>query len=318
MNKNNANNLEEVEEIIGHFLLNFKKTHNPMGYFTSIYKLTTLKVKGVCKNCDQLEKIKPGHTAEDHEKPEFKKYGEFHFEDTGRMRDMVVIFANRYFDALNAYTNQSKDSLNKVQVTGPWLAAFDHNDVLKQMCTTQHFFVSANAHINYDLGIAAAQVCIDRNISFEDFENDFDIMNEVLSSLYIQVNLSIGMIWGPMARMLGIFSRLIFNMESLIMKQFRNGAKDFTRELMKAQKAGDENRRNEIILKKEEDVTKLGAFLAHPSGDTILTKFTSWLVRCLLWGISLGERHSEGIRISLLENSEFIKTKDLNAYQTEK
>lgn len=295
-----AENLDDVLEIIDDFILRFKTEHNALGYFTSIYKLTTLKVREVCKKCDDLDKVRNAensgepvsHDWIDHEQ------GQFHFDDTERMKEMVVIFANRYFDALRAYSNKDYDA-----ITGPWKVAIDYMEDSK-ICTTQHFFISANAHINLDLGIAAAQVCAKNHIPIKDFEDDFNTMNEVLASLYEQVNLSIALIWGPFARLVGKMSGLLLYMEDKIMEIFREGAWTFTEEIYGHYLNKDNDKLEAAIKKKAEECTELGSYIAYPTG------FVGFFIRCGAWAISWNERHSHGIRICLLENSKFITKMD--------
>lgn len=72
------------------------------------------------------------------------------FEDPGRMERLDVIFANRYLAALHAYERNAP-------TTASWRLAFDAARSGK-LSILQHLLLGMNAHINLDLGIAAAQV----------------------------------------------------------------------------------------------------------------------------------------------------------------
>ncbi len=73
------------------------------------------------------------------------------FQDGARMERLDVIFARRYLDALSTFWDGQKP-------TQSWLLAFqaarDRTPIV-----LQHLLLGMNAHINLDLGIAAAQVC---------------------------------------------------------------------------------------------------------------------------------------------------------------
>ena len=95
------------------------------------------------------------------------------FEDGPRMQRLDVVFANRYLDALHRYRSGEPLSLC-------WRAAFDavkHRRVV----IVQHLLLGMNAHINLDLGIAAAEVC--PGSALPGLEQDFNAINTVLASL---------------------------------------------------------------------------------------------------------------------------------------
>jgi hypothetical protein len=183
-----ANSVEEVLELIDELIIRFKEDQNPLGYFAAIYKMTTQKVH------DLVEKGA--------------------FQDNERMKRMDVIFANRYFKAMTQFFENEPAS-------GPWQMAFDaiRN---KDLIVDQHFFLSANAHINYDLSIAAAETCPGNLI--HDFADDFNTMNEVLGSLYTKVNYDIAKIYSPLYRWLRWFSNLMLKLENAFMIRERDDA----------------------------------------------------------------------------------------------
>jgi hypothetical protein len=72
-----------------------------------------------------------------------------HFEDSARMERLDVAFANRYLDALESY--HRGEELSKCWRTCFRAAHNWHPIVL------QHLLLGIDAHINLNLGIAAAQ-----------------------------------------------------------------------------------------------------------------------------------------------------------------
>ncbi len=97
--------------------------HNRLGYFATLYRDVTLRVRGGIQ-CGR-------------------------FEDGPRMERLDVIFANRYFAALERYWRHEP-------APACWTVAFQaaqrgHPTIL------QHLLLGMNAHINLDLAIAAIQ-----------------------------------------------------------------------------------------------------------------------------------------------------------------
>lgn len=93
------------------------------------------------------------------------------FKDGPRMERLDVIFANRYLDAYDCY-RQNKGC------TQSWLTAFKvahRNDLL----TLQHLLAGMNAHINLDLGIAAAEAVPPGELAA--LKDDFFIINRLLT-----------------------------------------------------------------------------------------------------------------------------------------
>ena len=89
------------------------------------------------------------------------------FEDNERMEKLDVIFANRYLDAYHRFMNQQ--TLSK-----SWLVSFEAR--YEKLTILQHLLLGMSAHINFDLGIAAAQTAHNQNIKA--LKNDFMKVNE--------------------------------------------------------------------------------------------------------------------------------------------
>ena len=95
------------------------------------------------------------------------------FEDGARMEQLDVFFANRYIEAYDQWKAGKPTSAS-------WKAAFDcTNENLPLVL--QHLLMGKNAHINLDLGIAAALTMKDKPL--DDIHNDFNAINAVLGDL---------------------------------------------------------------------------------------------------------------------------------------
>jgi hypothetical protein len=99
------------------------------------------------------------------------------FEDGRRMERLDVAFANRYLMAFHGY--RAKQSISRA-----WQLAFDAGSH-RRVVIMQHLLLGMNAHINLDLGVAAAETCPGALLA--GLENDFNEINKVLSLLETDV-----------------------------------------------------------------------------------------------------------------------------------
>src|SRR6201993_1912272 len=97
------------------------------------------------------------------------------FEDAQRMQRFDVIFATRYFDALNGYFHPDQFA----KPTRSWRLTFDAAS-RPEPIILQHMLAGVNAHIDLDLGIAAQAVAPRGNLAA--LHNDFNRVNAVLAS----------------------------------------------------------------------------------------------------------------------------------------
>jgi hypothetical protein len=96
------------------------------------------------------------------------------FQDNARMERLDVVFANRFLDAWEANVAGRKPSRS-------WQAAFALLDDPAPL-VVQHLLVGMNAHINLDLGIAAATVA-PTPAELQALWPDFKTINQVLARL---------------------------------------------------------------------------------------------------------------------------------------
>jgi hypothetical protein len=120
-----------------------------LGYFAALYKRITIAIKtAIADNA---------------------------FENGPRMERLDVIFASRYFAALNGYFHPGQFP----QPSHCWRVAFD-GATHAEPIIVQHMLAGVNAHIDLDLGIAASEVAPGGEI--ESLHHDFDTVNAVLAS----------------------------------------------------------------------------------------------------------------------------------------
>lgn len=122
-------------------------TGSRFGYFAALYNRVTMAVR---------EGVRAGA-----------------FSDNPRMERLDVVFANRYLAAYDAWRRGDDLSL-------AWRLAFT-SAARADLSVLQHLFLGMNAHINLDLGIAAAEVAPGSRI--HDLHDDFNRINAVLASL---------------------------------------------------------------------------------------------------------------------------------------
>jgi hypothetical protein len=95
------------------------------------------------------------------------------FDDGGRMERLDVLFANRYLAAYDLFRAGELP-------TRSWLRAFCAEDD-GRLIVLQHLLAGMNAHINLDLGIAAARVA--PGAALPSLRRDFDRINTLLARL---------------------------------------------------------------------------------------------------------------------------------------
>ena len=154
-----ATTIDEVIDQLSDIIQWAKQNNSPLGYFPALYRRVTILVK--------------------------QKIAENHFDDGPRMETLDVIFANRYIDAFHKHQH-------KLEITNSWKLAFEAGQSYWPI-VLQHLLLGMNAHINLDLGIAAATVC--RGNDIESLRNDFNRINALLASLVDQVEDQLSSVW---------------------------------------------------------------------------------------------------------------------------
>ncbi|MBO6516808.1 MAG: hypothetical protein JJ975_09680 [Bacteroidia bacterium] len=247
-----ANTIQEVLDILDEIISDSKEKQSPIGYFAALYRTVT-------------EQVKKG--IENHE-----------FDNNPRMERLDVIFANRYIEA---YLNYQSGKAN----TKSWQVAFALSEKYWPI-VLQHLLVGMNAHIALDLGIAAAEVSVGKDIN--DLKNDFDKINGVLSSLVGEVEKDLSRIW-PTLRVLLRYTRKVDNfLIDFNMEYARDKAWEFAVELS----GKPQDQWPDVIRLRDEKVARFGQTIGNPG----------WLVNAILSVVRIGEKGSVSSRIEELAN----------------
>lgn len=187
--------IDDVISALENIILESERDGNPLGYFAVLYQKVTKKVKeGIENNF---------------------------FDDSPRMEQLDIIFAQRYLEAYYAYQKSEP-------VTASWKKAFELSGNFWPI-VLQHLLIGINAHINLDLGIAAAEVCKDKNI--DELENDFIKINDILSSLVSEVQNDLAGIWPALKFVLKSTGRADDFLVDFSMKVARDGAWKFAKRI---------------------------------------------------------------------------------------
>jgi hypothetical protein len=234
------NTIDEVIEALDGIIKYSEDTNDTAGYFAVLYRKVTARVKwGIANN---------------------------EFEDGPRMERLDVIFASRYLDAYYAWKKNEP-------VSKSWQKAFNITTDFWPI-VLQHLLMGMNAHINLDLGVAAAQVSQNKNIS--DLQNDFNKINTILSSLVTEVQNDLARIWPRLKWILQRTKKVDDFLVDFSMQLSREGAWKFAVSLANDQSGDLQTRiaqRDLIIAEKSKIITHDG-----------------FIISVLLGTIRLGER----------------------------
>ncbi|MGN6398750.1 MAG: DUF5995 family protein [Mucilaginibacter sp.] len=227
--------IAQLENIISESI----KTNDRMGYFAALYYKVTVAVRdGIAKG---------------------------QFQNGARMEQFDVTFANRYLDALAAWKSNRT-------LSDSWRVAFEATKKSSAL-VLQQLLLGMNAHINLDLGIAAAEVS---GGQMDDVQADFDAINTIISALTYQVVNDIDRM-SPLLSLLGLH----YNNQTSILIQFsidnaRDGAWCFAEDLVKKQ--GTDY--TACIAQRDQTITKLAGGLINMQG---FMRFTVWLIHLFEW-----------------------------------
>lgn len=244
--------IDDVISTLEIITLESMENSDPLGYFAVLYQIVTLEVKkGIENNF---------------------------FEDGPRMEQLDIVFARRYIEAWMAWKNNEP-------VTRSWEKAFllaEKNSPI----VLQHLLMGMNAHINLDLGIAAAEVAPGENIS--SLQTDFFKINDILASLVNEVQNNLSLIWPFLKKILSITGKFDNLLVEFSMEKARDGAWKFAKNL--AQTTGSE--KDNSIKIRDKKVADKSKIVTNPGR----------LIQLLVWIIRLGERGTVAQKIQKLRN----------------
>lgn len=152
-----AASIDEVIQRLDTIIDHAAETQSAMGIFPALYIVVTEKIKA---------NIDAGNV----------------FEDNARMEKLDIIFANRYLEAHHAYSQGEP-------ISQSWAVAFQSATTLGNKVILQDLLVGTNAHVNLDLGIAAAQTSPGKEIDslYKDFMAVNHILNQITSLVRMEL-----------------------------------------------------------------------------------------------------------------------------------
>lgn len=251
-----ATTIDEVIEILDDIIQTSKEEETSFGYFAALYQKVTISVQ--------------------------QKLTQDYFDDPQRMEKLDVIFANRY---LEAYANYREGN----PISASWERAFTLSDD-STLIVLQHLLLGMNAHINLDLGIAAAE--ISDGTTIQDLEGDFNKINELLSSLVGEVQQSLVKVWPLLTLLLKLANRVDDFLVNFSMKIARNGAWKFANTLS----IGESENKQHLILTRDQQVSKITRFICHEK----------LLLRMIFRVLRMMEKGKPSQKVSALEKKVFF------------
>lgn len=126
------------------------------------------------------------------------------FQDGPRMERLDVAFAGRFLEAWDQHRDGHSPS-------APWRVALSFLDD-PELLIVQHLGLAMNAHINLDLGIAAALTAPGDEIAA--LQRDFEKINNIIATLTGTMQAKLERIWWPMR----LLRRLTKNREQAVIE----------------------------------------------------------------------------------------------------
>lgn len=191
-----------IDEVIDRLTLivnQSRKRGSCDGYFAALYRMVTVEVNN---------RIAAGW-----------------FEDGPRMERFDVIFASRYLEAWSRREAGEK-------VGAAWSTAFGIERAFWPV-VLQHLLVGMNAHINLDLGLAAAATAPGPRLA--GLKADFDRINQLLAGQVKGVEDRLAQVWRPLRWLDGLAG----GAEEAVINFSLSAARDYAWELATAAAESD-------------------------------------------------------------------------------
>lgn len=231
-----ANSIDEVIQYLDVIINDCIRKSSRIGYFASLYKAMTIGVKvGIEQGA---------------------------FENGARMEQLDIAFANRY---LNAYTQFSGGQI----ATHAWMHAFKAAEQTN-LCVVQHLLLGINAHINLDLGIAAAAISTADDI--ESLHHDFNLINVVIANVYLSLEKQLKKISWPTMFLKSLDPTVADDIVNFSIQKARDTAWSNAVILANSTEVQDED----IIRATDTIVSKVATCIQNPDG------LTKWIIKGIL------------------------------------
>lgn len=185
------------------------------------------------------------------------------FEDGPRMEKLDVLFANRFLESYHQY-------LNGEQALTAWMLSFQNAERFSRKVILQELLIAMNAHINLDLGIAAAQTA--PGDAIKDLKKDFYAINEILSSLIDNIKTDIENLSPRFSWILRFFKGKEDGILDFSIRKARDAAWGFAVRLAHA----DDQKDIRIIEKRDKVSYKIGERIVGPG---LLGRLVVWWVK---------------------------------------
>lgn len=195
---------------------------DPRGFFTCVYRSVTARVR---------DGIRAGE-----------------FDDGKRMERFDVAFARLYLDAADGFETGG-------QISQSWRVVFE---APPSALAIQHVMAGMNAHINLDLGIAAASV--QEAATVTELRDDFERLNDVLAAMIDRMQDALTHTAPWTAVVDGWSGRLDELVSGWSIEYARGRAWTFAEQLALA---GDDGRRG-LVTARDERVAALGGRILNP------------------------------------------------------
>jgi len=218
-----------IDDVIAQLTDIVDAAHNEpsrLGYFATLYRKVTIHVK---------QGIAVGE-----------------FQDGPRMEKLDVVFANRYLDALHSFGNAQP-------VSECWKVAFEAAKRWRPIIL-QHLLAGINAHINLDLGIAAAQIAPGAQIA--SLQNDFNKINDVLFGLVAQVEEEIASV----SPWIGLLEKIGGKVDDVIVEFSMSEARKFAWNVAQTLAPMDAEQQAVKIKELDQAASQVGRVVVSPPG----------------------------------------------------
>lgn len=193
-----AKTIDEVIDRLNQLVDRSLREDLPIGYFAALYLRVTEAVRRAILAGDV-------------------------FQDNERMDQLDVLFANRFLDAWDAHTAGQKP-------TAPWALTFRALQ-RKDLAVFQHLALGMNAHIDFDLGLSAEEVCRQRGQPIASLREDFLTINTVLARLTPVMQVKLGQLSTTFSRLELLAPKLQTRLAGVLMGGARDAAWMFTERL---------------------------------------------------------------------------------------
>lgn len=232
-----------ISEVLGHLddIIAWSRDHHSrLGYFAALYRDVTARVASA---------IDGGQ-----------------FQDPSRMERLDAAFANRYLEAIDKWGDERGP-------TRSWASTFSAAQRWRPL-VIQHLLLGMNAHINLDLGIAAAEIAPGDQI--DGLKRDFLEIDRILGEMIDAVQRRLATV-SPWSRKL---DRLGGRSDEVISNFCLRHARDDAWELARRLAPLAPSQRAPLIAARDRTTADRVARILRPGGP--------WLLPVLV-GIRLGE-----------------------------